>query len=326
MGITERTAIVTGITGQDGSLLAEQLLAKGWKVYGLIRRTSSASLGCSAHLEHNPNFEVVKGDLLDAGSLLRLCKQARADHCYSMAAQSHVGASFDEPVLTAQITGLGTLNLLEAIRQSGIHTRFLNAASSEMYGGLTPEPGTEATVFHPRSPYACAKVFSFDITRAYRESYKMFACSTICYNHEQPGKRGPEFVTRKITLGIAAIKAGKQSKLYLGNLKARRDWGLAEEYTQGMQLVLESGTSDDYVLATGETHSVEEFCQVAFHHAGLGNYQQYIEIDPRFYRPAEVDVLIGDYSKIKKALGWSPKTTFEGLAEKMVDYDLSALK
>ncbi len=323
--VIEKSAIITGISGQDGSILAEQLLDKGYKVFGLLRRTSSASLGCSSHLANNPNLEVVEGDLTDLSSLTRLCKIARADYCYSMAAQSHVHLSFDQPILTAQITGLGTLNLLEAVRQSGIHTRFLNAASSEMFGGISSEPGNEDTTFHPRSPYACAKAFSFDITRTHREAYKMFACSSICYNHEMAGKRGPNFVTRKITLGVAAIKAGKQDKLYLGNLKAHRDWGWAPDFCQGLQLILESSQPDDYILATGETHTVEEFCQIAFEHAGLGDFKQYVEVDPKYFRPAEVNILVGDYSKINKALGWAPRTTFRELVEKMVDYDLAHL-
>lgn len=479
--MAQRVAFISGITGQDGSILANQLLGKGYKVYGMMRRSSSNSLGCSTHLQDIPGFEVVEGDLLDLTSLLSLVKKTRPDYFYNMGAMSHVGTSFDQPILTAQVTGIGVLNCLEAIRQSGIFTRFLTASTSEMYGGISSEPANELTPFHPRSPYGCAKLFGYWITVNYRESYKMFACNTICFNHEEPGKRGPNFVTRKISLGVAAIKNGDQDKLFLGNLKAKRDWGTARDFCfpkgtkvlvknpensyhqigsrsiedikigdevlsfdtkrsvkvfdkvidnqsrysdnlykisfsnkneiittfdhpiavtkqgeivwtkaselqkgdkvlqynhfstnakienftfnpnteiiqvvsvekqsvgqdvfnlttekyhnyfaygilvhncKGMSLVIESAYPDDYVLATGETHTVEEFCKLAFEHAGLGDYKQYVETDPRFYRPAEVDVLIGDYSKINKALGWRPETKFEDLVKCMVDWDL----
>lgn len=321
--MTQKTALVTGLRGQDGSIAAEQLLAKGYKVYGMVRRTSSNDLGCASTLVSDPNLEVVEGDLLDFTSLLSLIKRAKPDIMLGLAAQSHVGTSFEQPIYTAQATGLGVLNCLEAIKQSGIFTRFLQASSSEQFGGISDEPSTEETPFHPRSPYACAKVFGFDITRCYRESYKMFACSSICHNHEAPGKRGPNFVTRKITLGIKAIKEGKQSKLYLGNLKAKRDWGYAADFVRGMIMILESSWPDDYILATGETHTVEEFCELAFNAAGLGNYKQYVEIDPRFFRPAEVNVLVGDYTKINNALGWKPEVTFCELVDRMVKWDLN---
>ncbi len=325
--MSQQIAIVTGITGMDGSLLVEQLTSKGIKVYGIIRRSSRGfDLGCSAGQEKNPLLEVIEADLTDMSSLLRIIKKTRPDYFYNMGAMSHVQTSFDQPILTAQVNAIGVLNCLEAIRQSGIFTKFLTASTSEMYGGISDEPATETTPFHPRSPYGVAKLFGYWATVNYRESYKMFAANTICFNHEQPGKRGSNFVTRKITLGVAAIKAGLQDKLFLGNLKAKRDWGLARDYTEGMMMVMEAAQPDDYVLATGETHSVEEFCEIAFEYAGLGDYKQYVEIDPNLYRPAEVNVLIGDYSKIEKALGWKPKTKFVDLVKQMVDYDLKGIK
>jgi GDPmannose 4,6-dehydratase len=319
-----RTAVVTGLTGQDGSILAEQLIADGIKVYGLLRRNSQHTLGCAQELGKlsSDDIEIVEGDITDVTSLARLCQQAKPDYFYNMAAQSHVGTSFNEPVHTAEVTGLGVLNCLEAIRLSGLHTRFLTASTSELYGGVSSDPANEETPFHPRSPYGVAKLFGYWATVNYREAYKMFACNTICFNHECE-RRGANFVTRKITLGVAAIKAGKQDHLALGNLDAKRDWGYAPDYTRGMRLVLETAANpDDFVLATGHTHSVREFCELAFSHAGLGDYQEYVIVDPRFYRPAEVDVLVGDYSKINSTLGWSPETEFEELVKRMVDHDL----
>jgi len=320
----KRSAVVTGCTGQDGSLLVDQLTAKGIKVYGVIRRSSRGlDLGCSADQEGNPLLEVVEADLLDSSSLLSLVKKARPDYFYNCAAQSHVQTSFEQPSYTFQVNALGVINCLEAIRQSGIFTRFLTCSTSEMYGGISDEPANEETPFHPRSPYGVAKLAGFWAVVQYRESYKMFASNSICFNHEQPGRRGPNFVTRKITLAIAAIKAGQQDKLFLGNLSARRDWGLAEDYTEGMIRIMEAAHPDDYVLATGETHSVREFCEIAFEYAGLGDYKKYVEVDPLFFRPAEVHVLIGDYSKIKRELGWEPRTKFVELVHRMVDADLS---
>lgn len=319
--IPTKTAICTGITGQDGSILARFLLDKDYKVYGLKRRTSSHDLGCSKGLEND--MEIIEGDIEDLSSLLRLCKLARPDEFYGLAAQSHVGTSFEQPIYTVQVTGVGVLNCLEAIRLSGIHTKFYNAATSELFGGVHGEAVcNEETPFCPRSPYACAKLLGFSITSNYRQAYKMFACSGILFNHEAEGKRGPNFVTRKISLGIAAIRAGKQHYLYLGNLDAKRDWGHANDYMKGAWMILNHREPDDYVLATGETHSVREFCEIAFHRAKLGDYQKYIKIDPKFFRPAEVDVLIGDSSKAYTVLGWKPKVTFEELVHKMVDYDL----
>ena len=318
-----QAAIVTGLRGQDGSFLAEQLIAKGYQVYGLIRRASQGlDLGCAKGLDGNPMLEVVEGDVTDAAGLAHLCKTARPSLFFNMAAQSHVGSSFDQPTYTAQSTGVGVLNCLEAIRLSGIHTRFLQASTSELFGGMSSEAANEKTPFHPRSPYGCAKLFGYWITINYRESYNIFACNSICFNHESE-RRGPNFVTRKITKAVARIKKREQQKLYLGNLEAKRDWGYAPDFTRGMiQTLTESAVPDDYVMATGETHSVREFCYHAFGYVDL-DYKDYVEIDPRHYRPAEVEVLRGDYSKINKALGWKPTTTFKSLVELMVAHDLN---
>ena len=325
--IQQKVAIVTGVTGQDGSILSELLLNKGYKVFGTIRRSSRGiDLGNAASLQGHPNLEVVEVDITDLSSMIHLCKLAKAHLFFNAASQSHVGTSFTQPIYTAEATGISVLNCLEAIRTSGYHTRFLNFATSEMFGGIYNKPCNEETPLYPRSPYAAAKAFAFHTTRNYREAYRMFACSTICFNHEEPGKRGPNFVTRKISLGVANIKAGKQDYLYLGNLDAKRDWGVASDFCKGMISVLEASEPDDFVLATGETHTVREFCSIAFDYAGLGDYQQYVKIDPQFFRPTEVDVLIGDYSKINKKLGWAPTTSFEDLVKKMVDHDISLIK
>lgn len=317
-----KTAVVTGLRGQDGSYLAEQLISKGYKVYGLIRRSSTGlDLGCANNLQGSKNLEVVEGDLLDPSGLARLCSSARPDLFFNMAAQSHVGSSFEQPQYTAQCTGIGVLNCLEAIRLSGIHTRFLQASTSELYGGLLKDPANEVSPFHPRSPYGVAKLYGYWITVNYRESYKIFASNSICFNHESE-RRGPNFVTRKITKAAARIKLGKQDKLYLGNLEAKRDWGYAPDFVRGMIMTLEADHPDDYVMATGEAHSVREFCEAAFERLDL-DYRKYVEVDPAFYRPAEVDVLIGDYSKIQKQLGWEPTVTFKDLAIRMVDHDLA---
>jgi len=317
-----KTAIITGICGQDGSFLAEQLLEKDYKVYGMIRRSSRGlDLGCSAHLEGTEGLEVVEGDLLDAAGMAHLCSLAKPDLFFNMAAQSHVGTSFKQPSYTAEVSGMGVLNCLEAIRLSGIHTRFLQASTSELYGGVSSEPADENARFYPKSPYGCAKLFGYWITVNYRESYKMFACNSICFNHESE-RRGTNFVTRKITRALARIKAGKQDKLYLGNLDAKRDWGYAGDFTRGMIMMLEDNAQPkDYVLATGQTHSVREFCEAAFKGVGL-DYQDYVEIDPRFYRPAEVEVLVGDHSSISDDLGWYPKVQFDELVHRMVMHDL----
>ena len=316
----DKTAIITGITGQDGSYLAELLLEKGYKVYGFKRRTSSNSLGCSAHLEKE--IEFIEGDILDLPSLSKTCKLAKADEFYNLAAQSHVGSSFEQPVYTAESTGIGVLNCLEAIRNSGIHTKFYQASTSELFGGVAGEAFmTEASPFHPRSPYGVAKMFGYWITVNYRESYKMFTSNGILFNHESP-RRGPNFVTRKISLGVAAIKAEQQEKLYLGNLDAKRDWGHAKDFVRGMWMMLQHNEPGDFILATGETHSVREFCEIAFEAGGLGDYQKYVEIDPRFYRPAEVDVLLGSCNKAYTSFGWKPEITFKTLVEEMVEHDL----
>ena len=321
-----KSAIVTGLRGQDGSYLAEQLITEGYKVYGLIRRASHGlDLGCATPLEGNPLLEVVEGDLLDATGLTHLCSRVRPDLFFNMAAQSHVGSSFIQPTYTAQVSGIGVLNCLEAIRLSGAHTRFLQASTSELYGGVTSEAQGEEDNFHPRSPYGCAKLFGYWITVNYRESYKMFACNSICFNHESE-RRGPNFVTRKITVAAARISKGLQDQVYLGNLDARRDWGYAPDFCRGMIMMLtKSPQPKDYVLATGESHSVRDFCRAAFSHVGL-NWNDHVKIDPQFYRPAEVEVLLGDYSSINKDLGWEPWTKFNELVIRMVDNDLMLLE
>jgi len=318
-----KTAIVTGITGQDGSYLTELLLEKDYKVYGLKRRSSSGDLGCSSHLENEANLEVVEGDLTDPRVIRELTKLARADEFYNLASQSHVGTSFKEPYHTSLVTGMGVLNCLEGIRESGFHTRFYQASTSELYGGMRGEYHcTEETPFHPRSPYGVAKAYGHYMTQNYREAYKMFACCGILFNHESP-RRGANFVTRKITKGVAAIQAGRQEKLFLGNLDSKRDWGYAKDYVRGMYMMLNHHEPQDFVLATGETHSVREFVQTAFGLVGL-DYKEYVEIDPRFYRPAEVDILIGDPMKALRELGWKPELKFEDLVKDMLAADMEA--
>lgn len=315
-----KTAVITGITGQDGSYLAELLLEKAYKVYGLKRRTSDNSLGCSSHLEGE--IEIVEGDLLDLPSLSAICSTARPDEFYNLAAQSHVGTSFSQPVYTAQSTGLGVLNCLEAIRQSGIHTKFYQASTSELFGGLSGETlMNEDSPFHPRSPYGVAKMFGYWTTVNYRESYKIFASNGILFNHESP-RRGPNFVTRKITMAVAAIKKGLQNKVYLGNLESKRDWGHTRDFVKGMWLMLQHNQPDDFVLATGQTYSVRDFCREAFDVVGL-DYADHVEVDPRFYRPAEVDILKGNWAKAKSKLNWEPETSFKDLVKEMVESDLA---
>jgi GDPmannose 4,6-dehydratase len=324
-----KKALITGITGQDGSYLAELLLSKGYEVHGLIRRASTFNTSrldpiyADPHMEKNRLF-LHYGDLSDASALARLLGKIAPNEIYNLAAQSHVRVSFDCPEYTADITGTGTIRLLEAIRETGLDTRFYQASSSEMYGMVREVPQTEKTPFYPRSPYGCAKVFSFWLTVNYRESYGLHATNGILFNHESP-RRGETFVTRKITRAVAHIKAGLQKKLYLGNLDAKRDWGYAKEYVEAMWLMLQQDKPDDYVVATNETHSIREFLDIAFTHAGL-DWNKYVEIDPRYYRPAEVELLIGDYSKAKKQLGWEPKTRFVDLAKLMVDADIKLLK
>jgi len=323
-----KRALITGITGQDGSYLAELLLAKSYEVHGIIRRASTFNTGRLEHIysdPHNkPALKLHYGDLSDASALSRLLAKIEPEEVYNLAAQSHVRVSFDSPEYTSDITATGAVRLLEAIRESGIKPRFYQASSSEMYGKAQEVPQTEKTPFYPRSPYGCAKVFAFWITVNYREAYRLHASNGILFNHESP-RRGETFVTRKITRAVAHIQAGLQEKLYLGNLDAKRDWGYAKEFVDAMWLMLQQDQPDDYVIATGETHSVREFLELAFGHVGM-NWKKYVEIDPRYHRPAEVDLLLGDYSKAKKTLGWEPKTRFEDLVKLMVDADIQLLK
>jgi GDPmannose 4,6-dehydratase len=320
-----KKALITGITGQDGSYLAEFLLEKGYEVHGLIRRSSSFNTGRIMHLYQDPHIEGIRlflhyGDLSEASSINRLVRKIRPDEIYNLGAQSHVRVSFDIPEYTSNVVALGALRLLEAIREAGLDkTKFYQASSSEMFGAATP-PQNEKTPFHPRSPYAVSKVYAFWITKHYREAYGMFAANGILFNHESP-RRGETFVTRKITKGIASIVSGKENKIYLGNLKARRDWGYAPEFVEAMYLMMRHKEPDDFVIATGETHSVQEFAEEAFNLVGL-NWKQYIAIDPRYFRPAEADVLLGDASKAKKIIGWKPRVKFKDLARIMLEADL----
>ncbi len=323
-----KKALITGITGQDGSYLAEMLLAKGYEVHGVIRRASTFNTGRISGLYEDPHINGVRlflhyGDIADSTNLIKLLYRIQPDEVYHLAAQSHVRVSFDIPEYTADVTGLGAVRILEAIREVGLETRFYQAGSSEMFGLVQQVPQTEATPFHPRSPYGAAKVYAHWITVNYRESYGLFACNGILFNHESP-RRGETFVTRKITRAVAHIKAGLQDKLYLGNLDARRDWGYAKEYVEAMWLMLQQDAPDDYVVATGETHSVREFLETAFRHAGL-EWERHVEHDARYERPAEVDLLIGDASKARAKLGWVPRTTFHGLVRLMVDEEIAAL-
>lgn len=318
-------ALITGITGQDGSYLAELLLAKGYEVYGIIRRSSSfntARIDAIYQDSHVPNarLHLVHGDLNDASSLNRILRTIRPDEIYNLGAQSHVRVSFDIPEYTAEITGVGTVRLLEAIRESGLKPKFYQASSSEMYGKVLEVPQRETTPFYPRSPYGAAKVYAYWITVNYREAYDLFACNGILFNHESP-RRGETFVTRKITKAAARIKLGLQHDLYLGNLDAKRDWGYAGDYVEAMWLMLQQERPDDYVVATGETHTVREFLDLAFGHLNL-DWEKYVKIDPRYYRPTEVELLIGDASKARKKLGWTPKMSFKELAVLMVNADL----
>jgi GDPmannose 4,6-dehydratase len=313
----KRKAFITGITGQDGSYLAEILLEKGYEVYGMVRRSSSFN---TARIDHIfGDVELVFGDLSDGSVLNQLMRTIRPDEVYNLGAQSHVRVSFDVPGYTADTDAMGTLRLLDAIREEGVQARFYQASSSEMFGKAREIPQTEETPFHPRSPYGVSKVFSYWITRNYREAYGMYAVNGILFNHESP-RRGPTFVTRKITRAVGAILRGEQEDLKLGNLEAKRDWGYAKDYMDGAWRMLQLDEPDDFVLATGETHSVEEFLDEAFGHAGL-EWRDYVRIDERYFRPAEVDVLIGDYSKAKSKLGWEPSVRFEELVRMMVDAD-----
>ena len=324
-----KIALITGITGQDGSYLAELLLGKGYEVHGLIRRASTFNTARLDHIYSDPHHDRASlklhyGDLSDASALARLLGKIQPEEIYNLAAQSHVRVSFDIPEYTADITATGAVRILEAIRETGLRPRFYQASSSEMYGKVREVPQTELTPFYPRSPYGCAKVFAFWITVNFRESYGLHASNGILFNHESP-RRGETFVTRKITRAVARIRAGLQDKLYLGNLEAKRDWGYAKEFVEAMWLMLQQDQPDDYVVATNETHSVREFLDAAFGHAGL-KWEKFVAIDPNYYRPAEVDILVGDYSKARRQLGWEPRTKFQDLVKLMVDADIRLLK
>jgi GDPmannose 4,6-dehydratase len=315
----QKTALITGITGQDGSYLAELLLAKGYRVVGMTRRTST---DVHERIEHIVgDLEIVSGDLLDQSSITSILNEYRPDELYNLAAQSFVPASWSQPVLTGEFTALGVTRVLEAIRHVNPAIRFYQASSSEMFGNTPESPQNEKTSFYPRSPYGVAKVYGHWITVNYRESYGLFACSGILFNHEGI-RRGKEFVTRKISDGVARIKLGLAKELRLGNLDAHRDWGFAGDYVRAMWQMLQQDEPDDYVIATGKTHSVRDFLRVAFEAAGLGSYEPYVVIDPRFVRPAEVDRLVGDASKAKRKLGWEPEVSFEELVAMMVESDI----
>jgi GDPmannose 4,6-dehydratase len=320
-----KRALITGITGQDGSYLAELLLSKGYEVHGIIRRASTFNTERIDHLYQDPHVNGVKlflhyGDIGDSTNLIKLLYRLQPDEIYNLAAQSHVRVSFDIPEYTGDVTGLGTIRILEAIRETGLKAKFYQASSSEMYGKVQEVPQRETTPFYPRSPYGAAKVYSYWLTVNYRESYGMFACNGILFNHESP-RRGETFVTRKVTRAASRIKAGLEHNLYLGNLDAKRDWGYAKEYVEAMWLMLQQEEPDDYVVATGESHSVRELLEEAFSYMGL-DWRKHVEIDARYYRPAEVDLLIGDPSKAKRKLGWEAKTKFNDLVRIMVDADM----
>jgi len=315
-----KIALITGITGQDGAYLAELLLSKGYRVIGTFRRTSSLNLERIDYLGIKDRIELIPMDLQDQGNIIRVLKDVQPEEVYNLAAQSFVGISFEQPLVTCDITGLGAVRLLEGIRIVNPEIRFYQASTSEMFGKVQEVPQNEKTPFYPRSPYAAAKLYAHWMTVNYREAYDMYACSGILFNHESP-LRGEEFVTRKITQTVAKIKHGQANELRLGNLDAKRDWGYAPEYVEAMWLMLQKGKPEDFVIATGETHSVREFVEAAFSYVDL-DWNEYVVIDPAFYRPAEVELLIGDCSKAKEKLGWQPKTKFEDLVGLMVEADL----
>ncbi|MEJ7709656.1 MAG: GDP-mannose 4,6-dehydratase [Pyrinomonadaceae bacterium] len=321
-----KRALITGITGQDGSFLTELLLDKGYEVYGVIRRSSSFNTDRIDHLYQDPHepgtrLRLVYGDLNDSSSLNAILRRVAPDEIYNLGAQSHVRVSFDVPEYTADVTGLGVVRLLEAIRELGSRPKFYQASSSELYGRVLEVPQTENTPFYPRSPYACAKAYAYHITVNYRESYDLFACNGILFNHESE-RRGETFVSRKITRAATRIKRGLQDKLFLGNLDARRDWGHARDYVEAMWLMMQAEAATDYVIATGETHSVREFLDEAFGLLDL-DWKKYVEVDPRYFRPAEVDLLLGDATKARQELGWEPKVDFKQLVRLMIDHDLA---
>ena len=317
-----KTALITGINGMDGSHLADLLLTKGYKVYGMERRSSYVNNINTKHLEGN--ITILNGDMTDQNSLLRCLKESNPDEVYNLAAQSFVGESWNTPEQTSNVTGLGVLRILEAIREFNPNIKFYQASSSEMFGRMVENPAKETTPFYPRSPYGVSKLYGHWITKNYRESYDMFACSGILFNHESE-RRGIEFVTRKISDGVARIKLGLADHITLGNLDAKRDWGYAPDYVEAMWMMLQQSKPEDYVIATGETHSIREFLDVAFNHIGITDWSSYIKQDPRFMRPAEVDVLRGDYKKAKDEMEWIPETKFNELVSKMVNHDLKLL-
>jgi GDPmannose 4,6-dehydratase len=319
--MAQKTALITGITGQDGSYLAELLLSKGYRVWGMVRRASTENFQRIEHLRDR--LELIQGDLLDSTSITQVLERVAPDEVYNLAAMSFVPTSWQQPVLTAEFTAVGVTRMLDALRQTCPHAKFYQASSSEMFGKVRETPQRETTPFHPRSPYGVAKVYGHYLTVNYRESYGLFACSGILFNHESP-RRGLEFVTRKITDGVARIKLGLARELRLGNLQAKRDWGFAGDYVRAMWLILQQDQADDYVIGTGQTHSVEEFVRIAFGHSGL-DWRAHVVVDPQFYRPAEVDLLLADPSKAKHRLAWEPQVTFEELVTMMVDADLTAL-
>jgi GDPmannose 4,6-dehydratase len=320
-----KVALITGISGQDGSYLAELLLGKGYEVHGIVRRSSSFNRQRIDHLDHGVDsaLNLHYGDLSDAVGLVNLVRDVQPDEIYNLGAQSHVAVSFEVPDYTGEVTGLGAVRLLEAIHASGVDARFYQASSSEMFGSAPP-PQSETTPFHPRSPYASAKVFAYHTTVNFRESYDMFTVNGILFNHESP-RRGENFVTRKITTAVARIASGRQDQLRLGSLDPKRDWGFAPEYVEAMWLMLQHDTPGDYVVATGEAHSVRDFCETAFGHVGL-DWEKYVSIDPRYVRPAEVNYLLGDPSRAEAALGWRAQVRFEELVQIMVDADLAAIE
>ncbi|MEZ4407166.1 MAG: GDP-mannose 4,6-dehydratase [Polyangiales bacterium] len=320
-----KRALITGITGQDGSYLSELLLEKGYEVHGVVRRSSSFNTERIDHLYRDPhergvNLYLHYGDLNDSTSLQNIVAEVKPDEVYNLGAQSHVRVSFDIPEYTGEVTALGAVRLLEAIRRVGVHCRFYQASSSELYGKVVETPQKETTPFHPRSPYAVAKAYAFYMTQNYREAYGMFAVNGLLFNHESP-RRGETFVTRKITRAVGRIVHGQQKELFLGNLDARRDWGYAPDFVEAMWLMLQADEPDDYVVGTGETHSVREFLEVAFGHVGL-DWQEHVKIDPRYFRPAEVDLLLSDPSRAREKLGWKPKVGFRELVTMMVDSDV----
>ena len=324
-----KKALITGITGQDGSYLAELLLEKGYEVHGLVRRASTFNTGRIDHLYQDYHLNEVQlflhyGDISDSTNLVKLLYRLKPDEIYHLASQSHVRVSFDMPEYTGDITGMGTIRILEAIRETGIESKFYQASSSEMFGKVDEAPQTEKTRFYPCSPYGCSKVYSYWTTVNYRESYKIFACNGILFNHESP-RRGETFVSRKITRAVAHIKHGLQNKLYLGNLDAKRDWGYAKEYVEAMWLMLQQDEPDDYVIATGKSHTVREFLELAFDYVEL-DWKKYVEIDPKYFRPVEVELLLGDPTKAKRKLGWEPGTNLKDLVMLMVDADMETVK